>query len=268
MKPRHGSDGFCFVQVSDLQFGMWDPGVGTYRETPLVEAAVARINALSPAFVLCTGDLIDLPGDEAQVAEAQRLLAGLDRRIPFRMVPGNHDIGDAPTVDDLAWYRRHFGQDRYSFDHGGWHVVGVNSCLLADDSHVAAEAQEQWAWLEADLAACAAQGGPAFVFLHHPLFLEAAEEEDGYFNLPRTARIRALELFRSRGVDTVFAGHLHCENVATDAGVTIVTNGPVGMPLRDGASGFRIVRAGPGGLEHRYFALEDVAAQAAFVRGP
>jgi 3',5'-cyclic AMP phosphodiesterase CpdA len=265
VNSSNGSDGFFFVQVSDLQFGMWDPGVATYRETPLVEMAVARINALSPAFVLCTGDLVDLPGNEAQLAEAQRLLAGLDRRIPLRIVPGNHDIGDTPTAAHLAWYRRHFGPDRYSFDHGGWHVVGVNSCLLADHHRVAAEAKDQWVWLEQDLAGLDARGGRGFVFLHHPLFLEAAEEEDGYFNLPRRARFRILELLRAHGIDTVFAGHLHCENVATDAGVTIVTNGPVGMPLRDGESGFRIVKAGLAGLEHRYFALEDVAAQQAFV---
>ena len=72
---------------------------------------------------------------------------------------------------------------------------------------------------------------------------------------------------RRHGISTVLAGHVHANNITTDADVTVVANGPVGMPLRDAVSGFRIFRIGSAGLDHRYFALEDVAGQEIYVRG-
>ena len=188
---------------------MWEPGADTYRETPLMAEAVACINALGPAFVVCTGDLVDLPGNETQFAAARRQLDALERRIPFYPVPGNHDVGDHPTPAALDWDRRRCGRDWYSFDHADWHFIGLNSSLLGADGLAGKDAEAQWAWLEADLARNAAGGGPAVVFLHHPLFLESAGEPDGYFNLPGAAREPLLELLRRHDVRTVLAGHLH-----------------------------------------------------------
>jgi len=257
---------FFFLQVSDPQFGMFEPGADSYRETPLVALAVARINALAPAFVICNGDVIDEPCSDVQFDEAERLFEGRDGNIPLHMVPGNHDIGDEPTAANLAWFRRRIGPDWFSFDHGGWHFVGLNSCLIADERHVPGEAQEQWEWLTGDLTR--ANGTPTLVFMHHPLFLEAATEPDHYFNLSTAARTRYVDLFREHGIGTVLAGHLHRNNEATDGGLAVVTNGPVGMPLGDGLSGLRIVKVACGEIEHRFFALEDAAGQEAYVRRP
>ncbi len=38
----------------------------------------------------------------------------------------------------------------------------------------------------------------------------------------------------------------------------MVTTGPVGKPLGDDPSGLRIVRVGEAGLDHAYFALDEV----------
>lgn len=263
MTAMTSTSSFFFVQVSDLQFGMFEPGAGTYWETPLVERMVARINALAPAFVICNGDVIDIPVSDTQLDEAQRRLGGIDPGIPVHMVPGNHDIGDAPNTAGLDWYRRRVGPDWYSFDHGGWHFVGINSCLVADSRHVRGQEEQQWSWLVDDLAAAGAT--PILVFMHHPLFLETATEPDHYFNLGSGARARYVELFRGHGIGIILAGHLHRNNVASDAGMEVVTTGPVGMPLGDGVSGLRIVKVGPGTLEHRYFDLEDAAGQEAYL---
>lgn len=257
-----------FIQVSDPQLGMMRPGADTYDEVPLVEAAVARLNALAPDFVLCTGDLIDQPGSEPQMARSRGLWDRLDPAIPFLVVPGNHDIGDAPTPDSLAWFHRQVGRDRFSFEHRGWHFCGVNSCLLARGDAAPAEAAAHWAWLADDLTrAVSSATERTVVFMHQPPFLRQADEADDYFNLPRGPRRRCLELFRECGVHTVLAGHLHRCLEASAAGVDVVVTGPVGMPLQGGRSGLRIVRVRGGAWQHRYCALEDVGDQVSFLAG-
>jgi 3',5'-cyclic AMP phosphodiesterase CpdA len=257
--------GFTFVQISDLQFGMLRPGADDYDETPLVERAVARINAIRPAFVICNGDLVDEPCSERQFAVAERLLEGLAPGLVCHTVPGNHDIGDAPDADAIAWFRDRIGPDRFAFDHGGWHFVGLNSCLLADGGRAPDEVRAQWQWLAADLARHRANGGgPALVFMHHPPFLDRAAEPDDYFNLPGGVRTRLLDLLQAHGVTVVLTGHLHRNNLARENGLTVVTSGPVGMPLQDGVSGLRIVKVAGDAVDHRYFALDDVEGQERF----
>lgn len=255
-----------FVQVSDPQLGMMRPGADTYDEAPLVRQAVARLNALAPAFVLCTGDLIDQPGSEPQMARSREWWGGVSPAIPFLVVPGNHDIGDVPTPDSLAWFQRRVGRDRFSFEHRGWHFCGVNSGLLARGDAAPAEASAQWDWLEEDLARAASSAKErTVVFMHQPPFLHQADEADDYFNLPRGPRRRCLDLFRDCGVRNVLAGHLHRCLEASAAGVDVVITGPVGMPLEDGRSGLRLVRVRGGAWQHRYFALEDADGQRAFL---
>ena len=259
---------FFFVQISDLQFGMFRPGENVYPETDLVKLAVERLNALGPDFVLCTGDLVDVPGSEDQMAIALELLKELDRNIPFLAVPGNHDLGDAPSSENLDWFRRRIGRDRYSFIHCGWHFVGLNSCLMADVESAAEETESQWAWLEEDLGRkVAAKAEGTIAFMHHPLFLKNTEEGDDYFNLPLPSRARCLELFRKHRVRTVLAGHLHRCSEADGDDVNVVVSGPVGMPLEDGFSGLRMVRVGEEGVRHKYFALDDRMGQEQFLEG-
>lgn len=257
---------FFFVQISDLQFGMYRPDADDYPETDLVRLAIERLNALEPDFVLCTGDLIDIPGSEKQMGHAREMLKDLNRNIPFLAVPGNHDVGDAPSRDDLAWFRRHIGRDWFSFNHGGWHFVGLNSCLLADWELAPEEAERQWNWLEDDLGRkLTGQVEGTIAFMHHPLFLESTKEDDGYFNLPRRSRDRCIDLFNSYGIRIVLAGHLHRCSEAESGDLKVIVSGPVGMPLEDGYSGLRIVRIGKDGVRHEYFALDDHMGQMRFL---
>jgi 3',5'-cyclic AMP phosphodiesterase CpdA len=255
-----------FVHISDPQFGMYRPGDEDYEETALVEKAVERINALAPSFVICTGDLIDVPGSDRQMAHARRMLAKLAPGIPLLITPGNHDIGDVPTPSDLGWYRRRVGRDWFSFNHRRWHFVGLNSCLMAAGELAPADADYQWAWLEDDLESHAgADNTGTIVFMHHPLFLRRSKEMEDYFNLPRPARDRCLDLFRCYGIRTVLAGHLHRCNEAVCGDLSVVVTGPVGMPLGEACSGLRIVRFDDRAIHHRFFALDDVAGQESFV---
>ena len=250
---------FFFVQISDPQFGMFGVDKGAFRETRLLAKVVAHVNRLAPAFVLNTGDLINDPGDEKQLAEALRITQQIDGSVRLYTIPGNHDISDSPTEQNLDWYRKRIGKDWYSFDYNQWHFVGLNSCIIACAERAPQDAENQWNWLNRDLERAASTCNPhIIVFMHHPLFLNTSDEEDDYFNIPRQIRQVYLNLFAKYGVKTVLAGHLHRNNAASDSSLEVVVAGPVGMPLGEGRSGFRIVKVYADCITHKYFGLDDV----------
>jgi predicted phosphodiesterase len=96
------------------------------------------------------------------------------------------------------------------------------------------------------------------VFQHHPWFLTSADEPDQYFNLPLAKRREFLDLFARGGVSHVFAGHYHRNAFGKDAGLEMVTTGPVGKPLGADSSGFRIVIVDGSRVTHRYYALDSL----------
>ena len=65
-----------------------------------------------------------------------------------------------------------------------------------------------------------------------------------------------MDLFKETGVSAVFSGHWHRNGFATYGDMELITTGPVGYPLGDDPSGFRIVRVREDELEHEYIPLD------------
>jgi hypothetical protein len=65
-----------------------------------------------------------------------------------------------------------------------------------------------------------------------------------------------LEVVHRFGVRIGFAGHWHRNSVASDGAFTQVTSGPVGYPLGDDPSGYRVVDVGID-VSHGYHPLDD-----------
>ena len=257
-----------FIQMSDTQLGFANTPVlvqlagVTFDDDPspeeiaLFERAIAHANRLRPEFVVITGDLINVPLHPGQTAEFERIAARLDPSIPLYLVPGNHDVHGAPTPESLAWYRDTFGPDRYAFRHGDVYGIVLNSSVIHSPWNVQDEAEAQLDWLEDELArAFDSDARYILVFVHHPFFLEEPEEDDEYFNIPKAFRRVYLQRLRDAEVDAVFAGHHHRNGHARDGDVEMIITGPVGKPLGDDPSGFRIVRIGAHGLEHGYVGI-------------
>jgi len=244
---------FFFIQLTDPQFGMFTDNTNFTQETANFEFAVATVNRLRPAFVVITGDLINKPGDAAQIAEYRRIVGKIDRSIPVHDVAGNHDVENVPTPESLTGYTNTFGADHYTFRHQGFVGIVLNSSVIHSPQKTSAAlaAQEEWLKNELDRAR---QENPRHIviFQHHPWFLSRADEPDQYFNIPRARREKYLALFREAGVKHLFCGHYHRNAVATDAGIECVTTGPVGKPLGDDKSGLRIIIVRDDRLEHRY----------------
>lgn len=275
---------FHFVQMADPQFGMFasvseytDEDIQQRRargllfrkaperitgfadETRLYTAAIKATNRLNPTFAVVCGDLVHDAADEAQVNELARITATLDEHIPMYLVPGNHDVGEAPTADSLALYRYRFGPDNYSFEHGDCHFVVINSSVAFDPVNVPGEWDNIVQFMIDDLSAARRQGAQHLVlFTHHPLFQEHAGEEDSMWTVPAERREVIVGILRDFDASAVFAGHMHRNVYANDAGLMMVTTGAVGYPIDPDPSGIRVVQMSEDAIRHRYYGMDSV----------
>ena len=193
---------FTFVQMSDPQIGFFDRSPGYGQSDSLMMAAVAAVNAVDPAFILLTGDLVNDPYD---------------------------------AVQDSIYRVR----DRFSFRLHDCAFIGFDSnCIL--DKATGFEAAQK-AWLEAELAA-ARGARHIFVFLHCPIIREAIDERVDNSNFPVEKREEYIGLFKKYGVTAVFAGHTHQEYDCEYDGIRFITAGPVGNALGHGKPGYEVVR--------------------------
>ena len=250
--------GFMFVQLSDTQFGFSNSDKDFVQDTANAEFAVATVNRLKPAFVIITGDLVNKPGDAAQMAEYARVVAKIDRAIPRYDVAGNHDVENAPTPASLAAYRARVGKDIYTFRHGPLLGLVLNSSIIHSPQDAQAEYAAQDQWLRAELPRARASGAKhVVIFQHHPWFLQRADEPDQYFNIPRVRRDPLLQLFRESGITTLISGHLHRATEADDAGLRSIVTGPVSRPL-GGQSGLRVFVVTDTEIRHRYYSFGEI----------
>lgn len=251
-----------FLQMSDPQFGMYTENKDFAQETANFEFAIATANRLKPKFVIVTGDLVNKAGDASQIAEFHRVADKLATGIDLHVVPGNHDVGNTPTPESLATYRRNFGPDYYTFSLPDFEGIVVDSSLIQHPDGAPDEAAKQEKWLESELAKARESGVKwVVVFQHIPFFVQKPDEPDDYFNIPQAVRARYLDLLKRSGVRYVFAGHLHRNGAGASGDLHMITTGPVGKPLGTGRSGMRAVRINSTGLKEEYFGFADIPNQ-------
>ena len=251
-------ESFFFFQMSDTQFGFFNRDKDYIQDSMNFEQAISETNRLRPKFVIVTGDLVNIPGDSMQIAAYKSVAKKLDPSIPLYNLPGNHELNNQVTPELLEGYRCEFGKDYYTFTHGNLMGVVLNSSLISDPSLVLDEADKQFEWLKETLSEGVSQGFHLVVFQHHPYFLVHPDEEDQYFNIKMEVRKRYLELLKQYGVTHVFSGHLHRNALGNDGDLEMVVTGPVGRPLGDDSSGFRIITYDAGQISHQYYSLDSI----------
>jgi 3',5'-cyclic AMP phosphodiesterase CpdA len=204
---------FRLTQISDTHLARRLP-----RLTDNFHRISEYIDAKRPDLVINSGDLaFDGPSNPGDL----ELAATLHKALPVacRFLPGNHDIGDNPTLvgpplihpvtdANLEAYHRIVGEDRWRFEAAGWCFIGLNSLIM--NSGLADEA-EQLDWLASQLATTG--GKPLALFLHKPLFLNAPDDperaETSFRYVPMPARRRLIEMLRAVDVRLVASGHVH-----------------------------------------------------------
>lgn len=250
---------FFFIQLSDPQLGMFTDNRDFAQDAANFEFTVVAVNRLRPAFVVITGDLVNKPGDEAQIAEYRRIAGKIDPAIPVYHLSGNHDVKNVPTPESLAEYVKIFGPDRYTFQQRGLTGIVLNSTLIHSPQEAMTQLGEQERWLRDELAKAKAAGARHIVvFQHHPWFIEKADEPDQYFNIPLARRVAYMALFREYGVRYLFCGHYHRNAEGRDGEIQNITTGPVGKPLGGAKSGFRVAIVRDNAIEHRFYELGDL----------
>jgi serine/threonine-protein phosphatase CPPED1 len=248
-----------FLQMADTQFGFFTDNRDFGGETVNFEKAIAEANRLRPAFVIVCGDLVNKPGDDEQINEYKRIASLLNPGIPLYNVSGNHDVGNTPTAESLAEYKKKFGSDYYTFESGRIFGIVVNSSLMKDPTSAPKQAAAQEEWLRTTLSKVRGQKDRlAVVFMHHSLFLKDPLEKDDYFNFSGPTRAHYLKLFTDSGIRYIFAGHYHRNAFGRAGDLEMVTTGPVGRPLGKDPSGFRIVVIDGESLRHTYYSLDSI----------
>ena len=187
---------FHFVLVADRTGGA-RPGV--------FASAIAKINALEPAFVASVGDLIEgYTDDQAQLDrewdEFEALVAGLEA--PFFYVAGNHDMNNA--VMAATWQAR-FGPSYYRFLYKDVLFLVLNSELfgMVADPRTPVPGpwrQEQQLAFVAETLAAHPDPRWTIVLIHQPLW--------DYADGPRGDWPQVEAMLGDRDY-TVFAGHFH-----------------------------------------------------------
>lgn len=256
---RAADEPFFFIQLSDPQLGMFTDNKDFAQDAANFEFAVTAVNRLRPAFVVITGDLVNKPGDSAQITEYRRIVAKIDPSIPVYNIAGNHDVQNVPTAESLAGYTKIFGPDRYTFSYRSVTGIVLNSSVIHSPQETPQQLAEQERWLRAELTKAKAAGTRHIVvFQHHPWFIASATEPDQYFNIPLARRAAYMALFREFGVRYLFCGHYHRNAEGRDGTLENITSGPVGKPLGGAKSGLRVAIVREAAIEHRYYELGEL----------
>jgi 3',5'-cyclic AMP phosphodiesterase CpdA len=218
-RKQSGRDGkpLRVVQISDLHIGL--------RTHPESEAharqAIALVNQLKPDLVLVSGDISE---NYPSAREAAReLLKGLS--VPYKTVPGNHDVHD----DDMSAYRAAFGKDFYSFEAGGIRFIGLNSQLMGNfdkfespgpvrnGGKAAQESEEMFEWL----ASLPESDKPTIVFQHIPITFDGAPDNKPYWGVADPYRKEEIKQLKRLHVKDLIAGHWHNPQTKKVEGITI-----------------------------------------------
>lgn len=261
---------FIFIQSADTQLGLIDnyfknPNPNWEKEIKLTEDAIKAVNEMTPKpkfFIVC-GDLVDaMPGNDKkgpQIRDFKKCFKNLKSDIPLVCVCGNHDVGDTPTPDTIADYRKTFGDDYFSFSCGGVLFVVLNSQYFQDSSLVKDLAQKQNEWLDTVLDSFKSKNYKHLViFQHIPWFLKYAEEDNDYFNIEKEVRLKMLSKFYENGVRAIFCGHYHRNAGGKYKDMELIVTSAIGAQLGDDKSGLRVVKVYEHSIQHQYYPIENI----------
>jgi 3',5'-cyclic AMP phosphodiesterase CpdA len=179
-------DKYTFIVMGDSKNGGAFP--------PLVK----RAEAIDPALVLLTGDLVEKAMPKPyDLLEKQ--IGAFARKVPCWPCTGNHDIGGLP---ERQWplYVKFWGIDsrHYSFDFKNARFISVHA-------PVAQPAAGELAWLETQLAEGKKAGKLLFVWQHMPCYTVGIKTRAEI-----TGRATAFtRLLAKYGVVANFSGHDH-----------------------------------------------------------
>lgn len=233
---------FRFAVVSDLHIALphtiWDHPSRFHMvevSIPALEIVLRHLEQLELDFLLLPGDLTQ-HGEPENHTWLQQRLAQLP--FPVYVVPGNHDVPNLlPNGQSIGWaqfphYYRKFGYENperlyYTTELlPGVRLIALNSNQFNQEGKQVGRLDDvQLEWLQQVLAASTDE--QVLVMVHH----NVVEHLPGQSRHALGRRYmlenapELLKILRSAGVQLVFTGHLHVQDVAYQAGVYDITTG-------------------------------------------
>lgn len=233
---------FRFAVVSDLHIGLphtiWDHPSRFHLveiSIPALETVLRHLEQLELDFLLLPGDLTQ-HGEPENHAWLQERLSQLP--FPTYAIPGNHDVPVLlPDAQSIGWadfphYYRKFGYDNPEKHYytcqvlPGVRLIGLNSNQFDEQGkQVGRLDEEQLEWLRQVLAQSVDE--LVLVMIHHNI-VEHLPGQSRHQLARRYMLENApvlLQILASSGVQLVFTGHLHVQDVACSQGVYDITTG-------------------------------------------
>ena len=193
---------YTFAVLSDI-----------HENAARLDTLLSRVDWAAVPFVIFNGDMVNdfMDPDQPFTAFVDASVARFARRIPFVYVRGNHDVRGRYARRLADYFPTLDGKAYYSFDHGGIHVIVLDSGEDKVDSHeyynglVAFDSyrKEQTAWLAQDLRSDAARRARFRVLVSHipPRGAEGYSIEQVRTQWEATANAGKVDLW--------FSGHTH-----------------------------------------------------------
>jgi 3',5'-cyclic AMP phosphodiesterase CpdA len=198
------SSDFDFICVNDLHYV-------DENCVPFFQKMIAKMKSAAPGakLLLIVGDLCE-NGTPQQLAGIRDVLRTFD--IPTKVVIGNHDW--TTQTDRKAWNEIWPDSINYTFDHGGWQFVALDSSDGVKSSGTSI-LQPTLDWVDQTLPKLDKKR-PMVLFTHFPL---------GPYVVYRLGNADAvLERFKEYNLRAVFNGHFHASTERTWGDFLITTD--------------------------------------------
>ncbi|MFH1006904.1 MAG: metallophosphoesterase [Candidatus Latescibacterota bacterium] len=247
---------FTVIQITDTHvFADKEVTYGA-DAAKVLQIAIEDIHTRYPdaAFVVHTGDVAGYDGCKEDCERFGSIIRSLS--IPILYVPGNHDkrsvlrselLGEEPTEGPMHW----------SFVHGGWLFVGLDSSARED--MVGSFPTGELAWLGRNLDAY--EEFPALIFFHHHVLPVGVRWLD---ELALADSLKFLETIAPYPqVKYVVGGHVHLEKSLYYGGRSFLSTPSLCEQYPAHVQTFAVHRISPG---YRVFRFQDDGSVETFVR--
>ena len=195
---------FTFAQISDFHITTSKGLISQLRTDDHLRVMVSHLNNLgeTPAFVLCTGDLVDTGG-----AEEYDLLAEIlsNLRMPYYFIPGNHDEREAmrQAFPNHGYLSGHDGFMQYEIEDYEPRLIGLDTLVPGESG--GRLCQRRISWLQDRLAEQPSR--PTILFMHHPPFRTGIFRMDK-MGLEDPSGFAAV-IAQNLQIEAILSGHLH-----------------------------------------------------------
>lgn len=238
--------GLRIAHMCDPQFGFSstsEPEKSYAKDLASFEKAIAKVNELKPDIALIAGDMTHIAADVTR--DWPRLLKLFT--VPVAIAPGNHDLGNEVTKENLDRYLSVFGYDYKRFEVKGWRLLVGNSQLWKDtQKKEILERKERYnTWVKDELAAASSCGGRVILASHIPPFVSSIVESDSYENHPKNGRKDRLKAYLAAGVRFYLCGHLHKTLMRGWRNLTILNAEVTSRSFDERPLGFRMFELSP-----------------------